>query len=312
MPIIGAHVSAAVALSESLVRADHIGAQTTQIFISPPQQWSYTHHHQQEINNYLNRVKEFGIQPNFIHGTYLINLGTDNPAHLKKSIDWLTYGLETAGKLQIKGVIFHTGSHKGRGFESVKDQIIESIQLILSKHVAGGASGGPTTSARSDEGARTSVGGNERQDPRLVKPYLILENAAGAGGVIGSFQEIGEIIKGVGDERVKFCLDTQHTFAAGYDLRSKDSIENLISTIDHHIGWDNLVAIHCNDSKTELGSNRDRHENIGEGFIGKEAFKLMLNHPKFADLPFILEVPGFSGNGPDRENIDLLKSLKNS
>jgi deoxyribonuclease IV len=264
-------------LDLSLERARDIGAQCTQFFISPPQQWAQSNHDEEEIAKYLVKVQETEIGPNFIHGTYLVNLATDKSEHLQKSIDWLIYALKMADKLQVTGVIFHTGSHRGRGFAAVKEQVCQSIKTIL------------------------------KSSPE--KPFLILENAAGSGGVIGSFEELGEILKQVADNRLKICLDTQHAFSNGNDFRSLHGVDSLVSTIDRWAGWGNLVAIHCNDSKVELGSNRDRHENIGEGFIGKEAFSLLLNHPKFTDIPFLLEVPGFGESGPDKENVAILKSL---
>lgn len=108
---------------------------------------------------------------------------------------------------------------------------------------------------------------------------------------------------------MRICLDTQHAYAAGYDLKTPLGLKDVLQEFEEEIGTDKLEVIHCNDSKTDYKSLRDRHENIGEGFIGKEAFSLMLNHPKLSHLPFILEVPGFSGNGPDKENVDILQSL---
>ncbi len=279
MPKIGAHVSAAISLDLSIDRAQEIGSQVTQFFISPPQQWLQTPHGEEEITAYLKKVAESGIEPNFIHGTYLVNLGTDNPEHLKKSIAWLIYAMEMAHRLKSGGVIFHLGSHKGRGFEAVLPQIVEAITVIL----------------------------NVVKD---IDSYLILENSAGAGGVIGSsFHELGEILRLVQNDRLKICLDTQHSFAAGYDIKSLVGLKDVLEEFEQEIGLANLVAIHANDSKTEYKSNRDRHENIGDGFIGKEAFENLVNHPLLKDVPFILEVPGFAGNGPDKENLDLLKSF---
>lgn len=144
----------------------------------------------------------------------------------------------------------------------------------------------------------------------VTKPYLVLETSAGAGGNMGGkFEELGKILKEVWDNRLKVCLDTQHAFAAGYDLTSQRGMEKTLSEFDQEIGLTNLAVIHTNDSKTELGSYKDRHENIGEGFIRTEGFACLINHPKLQSIPFILEVPGFSGNGPDRENIQNLKDL---
>ncbi len=284
MPKIGAHVSAAISLELSIDRAKEIGAEATQIFISPPQQWAQTKHEQEEIELYKSKVRESGITSNFIHGTYLVNLGTDKPENLQKSIDWLIYAMNMAGQLGVEGVIFHTGSHGGRGFQEVLPQIIKSISVIL-------------------EGAQRPIGSTNQ-------PYMILENAAGAGNIIGDqFSELGAILKGVNHPRLKICLDTCHAFAEGYDIKSQAGLDKTLEEFDKEIGLENLVAIHANDTKFDIGSNKDRHENIGEGFVGKDGFENIVNHPKLKAIPFLLEVPGFAGNGPDIENIDILKSL---
>lgn len=278
MPKIGAHVSAAGGVFNSVDKALEIGATCTQIFISPPQTWLQKKFTEEEIKKYKTKIKESGIGPNFNHGIYLINLATDNQVNLKRNIGWLKYSLETAEVLGLAGTIFHLGSSKDREESEALEQVVESVKEIL------------------------------KDSPS--KPWLILETAAGAGNVIGdSIIELGQILKKVKDPRVKVCLDTQHIFASGIDIRKKEVAEQLISDLDKEIGINNLAAIHVNDSKTELGSKKDRHENIGEGLIGKEAFKILLNHPKLQKIAFILEVPGFKGTGPDKENIQILKSL---
>lgn len=273
---IGAHVSSAGGLDLSFERAQEIGAECTQIFLSPPRQWNQTSREIEEINRYKLKQVETGIGPNFIHGTYLINLAAQSPEHLQKSIDWLIYALNLAEELEIKGVIFHTGSHSGRGFNTVFDQIVKAIKKILTK----------------------SKGSN-----------LVLENSAGQGRSVGSkFGELGAIIKAVDNPRLKICIDTCHAYVSGLDI--KNNLDEVLKEFDKQIGLKNLVAFHANDCKFDINSNRDRHENIGKGFLGKEGFKNLLNHPKLKDLPFILEVPGFEGTGPDKNNIDILKSLR--
>lgn len=280
MPIIGAHVSAAGGINLSLDRAKEIGAECTQIFISPPQTWVPKIIPDEDIKLYREKMKEFGIGPNFNHGIYLINLATEKKYNLEQNIKWLKYSLETADKIGLTGTIFHIGSTRDRDEKECFNQVIDAIKEIL------------------------------KDSPQ--KPYLILENAAGAGNVIGdTVQELGQILKAVGDNRVKVCIDTQHIFASGVDIRKPGKIEELILGIEKEIGLKNIAAIHTNDSKTELGSKRDRHENIGEGFIGLEPFKILVNHPKLQDIPFILEVPGFDDKGPDKENIKILKNLLN-
>lgn len=296
MPIVGAHVSAAVSLDLSLERAQKIGAEVTQIFISPPQQWAKSKHENPEIEKYKAKVLETGIKPNFIHGTYLVNLATANPEHLQKSIDWLKYAMKTAKELGVTGVIFHTGSHKGLGFEKALDQICKALTTILNSSVIPAKAG-------------IQLDPRVREDDKK-RPYLILENSAGGGGSIGSkFSELGQILKKTGNDRLRVCIDTCHAFAAGYDIRTPKGLQSTLEEFESEIGLQNLVAFHANDSKFELGAGKDRHENIGEGFIGKEGFSNIVNNKAFKDIPFILEVPGFAGTGPDAENIQILKSL---
>lgn len=278
MPKVGAHVSAAVSLDLSFDRAENIGAECTQIFISPPQQWTQAIHNTKEIQAYKRRQTETDICPNFIHAAYLINLGSINPDLVQKSTEWLIYSQKTAEQLGIEGTIFHLGSYKKNSFAQALKQTTNALESILKS---------------------------------APKAFIILENSAGAGKLIGDqFSEIGQIIKTVGNNRVKVCLDTQHAFASGYDLKTKEGLEETLQIFDQEIGLDRLVVVHANDSKTEFNSHKDRHENIGQGLIGIEGFRNLLYHPSLQNIPFILEVPGFENGGPDEGNIQTLKKLR--
>lgn len=275
-PKIGAHVSAAGSLSLSFERAQEIGAECTQIFISPPQQWAQIEHSSKEIEKYLQETKKTRIEPNFVHATYLINLASQNPEHLQKSINWLIHAQKEAERLKVIGTIFHIGSAGKMERGEALNQVIKAVSEIL-------------------------------QNTGQIN--LILETSAGAGNTIGDeFFELGQIIKKVGDNRLKVCLDTQHTFASGYDVRSKEGLDQTLEEFEGQVGLKNLVVIHANDSKTELGSRKDRHENIGDGLIGLDGFRNIINHQSLKDIPFILEVPG-EGSGPDTNNILRLKGL---
>ena len=141
--------------------------------------------------------------------------------------------------------------------------------------------------------------------------WLCLENSAGMGAHIGSsFQEMGALINRVDHPNMKVCLDTEHMFAAGYNIASSKEICDIMEEFDSEIGLEKLVAVHANDAKVELGSGVDRHENIGEGFIGLDGFKSIMSHFSFRKVPFFLEVPGFENDGPDKKNLDRLKSLR--
>ena len=134
---------------------------------------------------------------------------------------------------------------------------------------------------------------------------------AGMGQHIGAkFEELGKILRAVDSPRLRICLDTQHSFAAGYDLTTADGVNTMMAEFEETIGVDKLAAVHANDSKQPCGSGVDRHDNIGEGLIGEAGFEAIMAHPAFRDVPFFLEVPGFEGKGPDRRNIDLLKDIR--
>ncbi len=307
MPKIGAHVSSAISLENSFKKALEIGAEAIQIFISPPQQWAYVDHDQNEIERFKKAADDTNIGPNFIHGSYLINLGSTNPEHLQKSIEWLVYALNLAEKLGIKGIIFHTGSHKGRDFKEVVPQVAKALKKILEY----------TSHFEQPNNNNNYSLKTESEEAIRNLPYLILETSAGSGSTIGdTFEELGQILKEVRNistslsaDRLKICLDTQHVFAAGYDIKSKQKLNQVLEEFDKQVGLENLITIHANDSMTEFKSKRDRHANIGEGFIGLDGFKNIINHPKLKEMTFILEVPGIERSGPDKENIQKLKSL---
>lgn len=278
MPKIGAHVSAAGPLDLTIDRAGNIGAETIQMFASPPQTWFYKGPKKEEIKAFLKKKEASQIDPVFLHGVYLINLATQSEELLDRSINSLIQYQNFAANINASGTIFHLGSHKGRGLDEVFTQVINAILKVL------------------------------KNSPKNIN--LIIENSAGMGGSIGAkFKDIGKIIKTVGAPNLKICLDTQHTFASGYAIHTKEGLEKMLTEFDQKIVLDRLVIIHANDSKTPLASGLDRHENIGEGFIGREGFELILNHKLLANLPFIIETPGFAQTGPDKENIEILRSL---
>ena len=278
-PRIGAHVSAAGSIEKAVANALEIEAEAMQIFAAAPQSWRRKQHDDESVAAFRRGVAEAGIGPNFIHGIYLTNLASQNQGNMEKGIESLTADLRLAARLGIRGVIFHVGSHKGIGFEEVLPQVIDAMQQVL--------------------------------DDSPDEAALCIENSAGAGDSVGStWDEIGAIIDGVGSDRVNVCLDTCHAFSAGYDLRDTEALDRLMGEFDREIGYERLVAVHANDSKTELRSGRDRHENIGDGTIGEQGFLNLLAHSAFKQAPFLLEVPGFAGKGPDAENVAILKKLR--
>jgi deoxyribonuclease-4 len=275
---VGAHVSIAGSLDLAIDRAIDIGASCIQIFGSAPQRWQSVIYPLEQVGEFNRKREKAGIASVFLHSIYLINLASENHFILGNSIASLVQYLKLGKLIGAEGVIFHTGSHRGRGFEAVAEQVVEALSQILFQTEGMGK--------------------------------LILENSAGAGGIIGSkFAEIGFLVKAVNSPRLAVCLDTAHAFESGYDLTNLKGLRETLDEFDKQIGLEKLVAIHANDSKTPLGSNRDRHENIGEGEIGLAGFRGIVNHPALKDLPFVIETPGFDQTGPDRKNIEILERL---
>ncbi|MDP2950032.1 MAG: deoxyribonuclease IV [Chloroflexota bacterium] len=280
---IGAHVSTAGGLDKGIERAQAMGAEAIQIFGAAPQSWRRKAYAQAEADAFRASAAAADIWPVFLHGVYLVNLATSNPDNLIKSRDALIHDMRLCSQIGAKGVIFHIGSHRGAGFAQVFGQIVESIRHVLA----------------------------ETPDDT----WLILENSAGMGDSVGSrFSELSAIMGEVVSSRLKVCLDTQHAFAAGYQVATAEGLAATLDEFEREVGLAHLVAVHANDSKCPLGGGVDRHENIGEGHIGRQGFQVIMAHPAFRDLPFLLEVPGFpkegkKPEGPDKENVDRLKAI---
>lgn len=276
---IGAHVSSAGGADKVFERARAIEAEAVQLFISAPQQWKLPNYPDDLVERFR-AAKTAANIPAFFHGVYLVNLGSQNPEIHEKSVASLTSYLAAADRMDVRGTIFHVGSHLGAGFDALVPQICGLMRQSLE------ASPGES--------------------------LLIMENNAGQGAGIGTtFKELGTLLRGLdNDPRIAICLDTCHAFAMGYDLRTREGCEIAMEEFDREIGFERLVAVHANDSKTELGKVRDRHENIGDGFIGYDGFANVLGHRAFANVTMFLEVPGVDGKGPDLENINRLKTIR--
>ena len=276
---IGAHVSTAGGISNAVTRGQAIGCEAIQIFGSSPQAWAFKPVSGEQIERFKQGLIDADIGSVFLHAIYLINLGTPSEETLQKGIDSLINYMNLAANIGADGVIVHPGSHGGRGFEAVLPQAAEAIKTVL--------------------------------DTAPEGPCLAVENMAGMGQHIGAkFDELGWILDAVDSPRLKICLDTQHAFAAGYDLTNPQGIQAMLAELDSGPGSANVAAVHANDSKRVCGSGVDRHDNIGDGFIGEEGFAAIMANSAFAEVPFLLEVPGFEGKGPDQQNMDLLKKIR--
>jgi deoxyribonuclease-4 len=278
MPILGAHVDSSGGLHLAYERAAAMGAEAIQVHPTPPGFWGSPKLDEGRISAFKEAADKHGRPPFYFHAVYLINLAGDDPNMRKRSESTLTGYLKAADELGVDGVIFHTGSHKGAGFEARLPQIVEHLKNVL-----------------------------DRADPQSAR--LLIENNAGLGGCVGArFEEIAQMLAAIGDPRVSVCFDTCHAFASGYDERTAADVSGTLDDLDKVVGLKRVEVIHCNDSVTGLGSNRDRHANIGDGQIGEEGFRALLRERRLSKLPFILEVPG-AGEGPDAEQVKVLQRL---
>lgn len=276
--MIGAHVSIRGGLLTAFDRARGIGAEAVQVHPTAPQTWRPLELGDDLAREFRGRLRESGLQGFFLHAVYLINLGTDRPEQLARSEGSLRHYLDLCERLGVSGVIFHPGSHLGRGFETVLPQVGAAMRRALA-----------------------AVPGQSR---------LLIENSAGAGANIGSSpSQIRQMLEAVDSPRVGLCLDTAHAFTSGWEFTSDEGLARAVAELRAEIGVERLWAVHANDSKAPFGSNRDRHENIGDGEIGAEAFARMLREPALTGAPWILEVPGLERQGPDRENVERLRRL---
>jgi deoxyribonuclease-4 len=279
VPVIGAHVEARKGLWNAFPNARLLGADAIQVHPTPPGFWGSPKPSDEDVEHFREDYAAAGKPPFYFHAVYLINLASDDAKVNPRSESTLAGYIAAADKLGIDGVIFHVGSHRGTGFEAALPGITERMQSAL-----------------------------RRSDPQHTR--VLIENNAGTGGSVGArFEEIRAILDAVDDPRVRCCFDTCHAFASGYDLRTEAEARAVIDEWDRVVGLDRLDAIHCNDSETGLGSNRDRHQNIGQGEIGEDGFRALLHDPRLDTLPFLLEVPGFAGMGPDKANVDILRRL---
>lgn len=273
---VGGHVSIAGGITNAIVNTKNIGGNCLQIFAGSPRLWSRQLFNSTEVNKFLEEIHTNDLNPVFIHALYLVNLASDKDDLVEKSIDSLVLDLQNGDQINSAGVVIHIGSHQGRGFESVKKQLVENLETIIT---------------------------------RTKNTKLLLENDAGQNGKIGSIEELGYLLSEINNDRLGVCLDTAHLFASGYDLRSQDKTGDLIESLRNNKILDKISLIHLNDSATDLGSGRDNHADLGKGKIGIDGLKNFVNQKELSHLPLILETPGPDKQGPDANNISIAKSL---
>ncbi|HWS71078.1 MAG TPA: deoxyribonuclease IV [Thermoanaerobaculia bacterium] len=279
--LIGAHISTKGGLHTVFERAAAIEATSIALFAKNSNQWKGKELTDDDVALFSSlRNASMNRAPILTHASYLINLATTNPLFHAKSIAAMIDELDRAERIGSHAVVLHPGAHLGAGPGSGLDQIARSLDQI---HAA-------------------------IPDHKVV---TLLETAAGQGSCLGcTFEELGTIRKLVDDpQRVGICIDTCHIFAAGYELRTRDGYERTIDDLERHVGIEHVGAFHLNDSKKGLGSRVDRHQHIGEGELGLEPFRFVLNDPRFARIPKLLETPKTIETVSDQKNIAALRSL---
>jgi len=277
----GFHISIAGGFSRVVERAEARGCETIQFFSRNPRGWEYSPLNKKEVEAFRSSVQSSNLSPVFLHLPYLPNIASAKSKFYKRSIHSIATDLERAERLGAHYLI----SHIGHRLEASEDQAIEAVSQGIDQAF---------------EKVKNAV-------------ILLLENTAGQGTEIGyTFEQIKKIIEGVPDhERVGVCLDTAHSFEAGYDLSNKDGVERTLEAFDQTLGMKRLHLLHLNDSKTALGSRKDRHWHIGEGHIGREGFRCLVNHPSLNHLPGIMETPR-KDTVEDLKNMKVIRSLVDS
>ena len=274
----GFHISIAGGFSKVVERANARGCETIQFFSRNPRGWKYSPLNKKEVEEFRSSIQSSTLFPVFLHMPYLPNIASLKSKFYKRSIHSIATDLQRAEQLGAQYLIIHIG-HR---MESSEDQAIEAVSQGIDQAF---------------EKVKNGV-------------MLLTENTAGQGTEIGyHFNQIKNIIEGVHDhQRMGVCLDTAHSFEAGYDLSNKDGIERTLENFDQTIGLKRLYLLHLNDSKTPLGSRKDRHWHIGGGYIGLEGFRTLVNHPLLRHLPGIMETPR-KDTVEDLKNMEVIRSL---
>ena len=266
----------------AIERARSIRCTAMQVFVKNNMQWFARALTREEIRAFLNHSQRAELVSVFGHANYLINLAATNPKFHANSIRALAEELVRADQLELPFLVLHPGAHLGAGEEAGLKKIADSLDEVF------------------------------RKIPK-VKTKIALEITAGQGSCIGHrFEHLAQIIANVREpNRLRVCLDTAHLFAAGYDIGSESGVKRTFHQFDDAVGRNHLVAIHVNDSKTSFGSRVDRHEHIGKGRIGLDAFRFIMRSPRFTKIPKVLETPKGKDLAEDVTNLKTLRDLTN-
>jgi deoxyribonuclease-4 len=277
--LIGAHVSPAGGLPKAVERGLERDCRAIQIFNQSPRMWRPSVYREEDVAAFREAMAASQIDAVLIHAVYLLNCASEDPEIREKSLLSLTHSLRVGQDIGAAGVVLHPGSAKTGDAAAAVARAGETIREALAD----------------SEGCP-----------------LHLENTAGAGGTLGrSIDELAALLEATGDdERLGLCLDSCHLFASGYDIRTYAGMDELTAEIAEKVGLKRVGSLHLNDSQTPLGSNRDRHANVGAGELGESGCAAFLSAPAFQDLPCVLETPGENRSGPTREEIQLAGALR--
>ncbi len=280
-PRLGAHESIAGGFDKAIERGLKVGCDTLQIFSKSNNQWAASAIQPEDAKRFQQAAKQSGIGPVFSHTAYLINVGSPEKENWEKSREALKVELERAATLGLSFIVLHPGSRKETDEAACLQRIAEAVAWVIDK-----TKGSPVR--------------------------VLYEIAAGQGSSVGySFEHLRDLLRLTDrPDRTGICLDTCHMFAAGYDIRTKAAYEKTFGEMDRIVGIRNIRAVHLNDSKKELGCRVDRHEHIGKGSIGLEAFRCLMNDARFRDVPMVLETPKDEETlAEDMENLRVLRGL---
>jgi deoxyribonuclease IV len=271
--LIGAHVSPAGGPANAVERGIERGCRSIQIFNQSPRQWKPTVYDDEKVAAYKEAFADSDIDALLIHAVYLVNTASEDKEMRAKSLTSLIASLRAGAALGAVSVVVHAGS----ALKSSVDKALERASKTIAEAL------------KESEGCR-----------------LDLENTAGSGGTLGrTFEELARMIDGAGGgPRLGACLDSCHLLASGYDIRTPEKLASVIDEFDRVVGCERLGSLHVNDSKTPLGSNVDRHINLGEGELGKKGCAAFLSEPRFEGLPCVFEGPGAAGKAVDKADID--------
>jgi deoxyribonuclease IV len=277
--LIGAHVSPAGGLPKAVERGVERGCSAIQIFNQSPRMWRPTNYTEEDVAAFREAMDDSPIEAVLIHAVYLLNCASEDAEIRAKSLTSLTHSLRVGQAIGASGVVLHPGSAK-------TGHVGEAI-------------------ARAGETIAQALADSEGCE-------LHLENTAGAGGTLGrSFEELAQLLDAAGgDDRLGVCLDSCHLLASGYDIRTVTGMGSVLRECTRILGRGRVRSLHCNDSQTPLGSNRDRHANLGAGELGESGVAAFLSAPGLQKLPCVLETPGENRAGPSRAEVALARKLR--